>query len=86
MMAWIDDPWFKKMEWRPKSDQERLTYLVEECGESLAAAGKALRFGLESYNPDLSCPQETNAQWLARELKDLKVAIKLLERYTLNEH
>jgi len=82
-MALKNDPWHKKEEYRPKSDHERLSYLAEECGEVLAAAGKSLRFGLESYHPNPLLAQESNAEWLARELKDLKVAIELLERYTL---
>jgi hypothetical protein len=53
---------------------------IEECGEALAAAGKSVRFGLECVNPLLpEDQQETNREWLTRELKDLKSAIKALE-------
>ena len=60
----------------------RLGRFVEEAGEALAAAGKCSRFGFESYNPLLpEIEQETNAQWLRRELTDLKEAIADLETY-----
>jgi NTP pyrophosphatase (non-canonical NTP hydrolase) len=66
--------------YRPKSTTQRLAYLVEECGEVLAAAGKSQRWGLESYNPDLPPDErETNAAWLLREMHDLKRAISLIE-------
>ena len=61
----------------PQTAEQRLGYLVEECGEVLQAAGKSLRWGLDSSNPEL--PQEkreTNSAWLRRELIDLERAIK----------
>jgi len=43
----------------------------------LAAVGKTLRWGLDSYNPELpSHERETNREWIERELKDLRRAIK----------
>lgn len=61
-------------EYEPKTFNEKLGYLIEEAGEVLAAAGKTIRWGLESTNPDY--PGETNAEWLERELVDLKRAIR----------
>ena len=62
--------------YRPKTDVQKLGKLVEECGEALAAAGKTMRWGLDSTNPELPPEQqETNAAWLARELCDLEEAI-----------
>lgn len=66
----------KRPEYEPKTAEQRLGYLVEECGEVLAAAGKSLRWGLLSVNPEIpTSEQETNAEWLARELDDLEAAI-----------
>ena len=53
-----------------------LAHLVEECGEVLAAAGKCQRWGMDSVNPELPAEQqETNRDWLLRELADLEGAI-----------
>lgn len=66
--------------YRPKSPEAALGYLTEECGEVLAAVGKTLRWGLESVNPDLASEhQETNRDWILRELRDLKRAIAIAE-------
>ena len=63
----------------PKTLQQKLGYLVEECGEVLAAAGKTQRRGLESVNPEIPpALQETNREWLLRELSDLEEAIRIL--------
>lgn len=68
-----------KAAYRPQTTQQRLGYLVEECGEVLAATGKTLRWGLESFNPELSKrKRETNRKWILRELKDLDRAIQLV--------
>lgn len=66
-----------KRKYVPKTQQGKLGYLVEECGEVLQAVGKAQRWGLESRNPELppSRTNITNRQWLLRELKDLERAI-----------
>lgn len=70
----------KNPQYKPVTFEQRLGYLVEECGEVMAAAGKTLRWGLESHNPELPDDErETNRDWLARELRDLKEAIALLE-------
>jgi hypothetical protein len=51
-------------------------HLIEECGEVLAAAGKMLRWGPDSYNPELPNDQrETNLAWLQREILDLEAVI-----------
>jgi len=64
----------------PKTDLQVLGYLVEECGEVLTAAGKTIRWGLDSYNPELPPEErEANRDWLMRELHDLKRAIGLVE-------
>lgn len=60
----------------PRTPVQKLGYLVEESGEVLAAAGKALRFGLDSTNVELPQEeQETNRDWLRREIVDLQRAI-----------
>lgn len=57
-----------------------LAHAVEEAGEFLAAAGKSQRFGLDSVNPELEPPQETNEAWLRREMADLRGALDRLEQ------
>lgn len=64
--------------WYPKTLEQKLGYLVEECGEVLAAVGKAQRWGLDSVNPLAAVP-ETNRAWILREMQDLKQAIGMLE-------
>jgi hypothetical protein len=56
---------------------ERLSLMVEECGEVIQAAGKILRHGYESYTPGQD-PIETNRMRLIRELGDLKAAMHLM--------
>lgn len=54
---------------------------IEECGEALAAAGKTVRFGWDSWNPLVPVSQrETNEEWLRREVDDLEAAIGRLRR------
>lgn len=63
---------------------KQLSHLIEECGEVLAAAGKTQRWGWSSVNPLLpKAEQETNLNWLRRELSDLEEAINRL-RDTIN--
>jgi NTP pyrophosphatase (non-canonical NTP hydrolase) len=65
-----------KAAYEPKTWEQKLGYLVEEAGEVLAAAGKTLRWGRLSVNPELPPQQqETNIDWLIRELADLERAI-----------
>lgn len=55
--------------------------VIEEAGELLAALGKALRWGWDSFNPELPrAQQETNAEWVRREMTDLRGAIDNLEQ------
>lgn len=59
-----------------------LGHVVEECGEVCAAAGKLLRWGPYSYNPELpedTRDRETNIDWLSREITDLQEALDNLE-------
>lgn len=65
-----------KPEYRPKTIDQKLGYLVEECGEVLAAVGKTQRWGLDSFNPEPGASRETNREWILRELPDLERAIK----------
>jgi hypothetical protein len=58
-----------------------LGHLIEECGEVLAAAGKTLRWGWASTNPELPPEeQESNIVWLQREMADLKAAIERMQK------
>lgn len=70
-----------KPQYEPMTTEEKLGYLVEECGEVLAAIGKTQRWGLESVNPEIPPEQrETNREWVLRELRDLKGAIRRVEQ------
>jgi len=53
---------------------------IEECGEALAAAGKTVRFGWGSYNPEPGASKETNECWLRREIADLEEAVVRLKK------
>lgn len=69
-----------KPEYRPETFNQKLGYLVEECGEVLSAVGKTMRWGLDSFNPELTeDKRELNRDWIIRELKDLKRAIRFVE-------
>lgn len=69
----------KRPEYTPRTQLQCLGYLTEECGEVLAAAGKSIRRGLDSTNPELPPEQrETNAAWLLREMDDLEAAIAIM--------
>jgi len=50
-----------KPQYEPKTTEQALGYLVEECGEVLAAVGKTQRWGLESTNPELLPEQRAKA-------------------------
>jgi NTP pyrophosphatase (non-canonical NTP hydrolase) len=72
-------PKVMKERYEPKTWEQKLGYLVEESGEVLAAAGKTLRWGPMSTNPELPPERrETNSAWLRRELEDLERAIRLI--------
>lgn len=54
---------------------------VEELGELQAALGKSIRWGWKSVNPELPREeQETNADWVRREMRDVRDALDNLER------
>lgn len=75
-----------KAQYEPKSIQQALGYLVEECGEVQAAVGKSLRWGLDSVNPELPpVEQEQNGYWILRELRDLEGAIKRARQFLADE-
>jgi NTP pyrophosphatase (non-canonical NTP hydrolase) len=65
-------------QYRPISIEQKLGYLVEECGEVLAAVGKTQRWGLDSCNPEVGASRETNREWILRELSDLEHACGIL--------
>jgi len=59
---------------------KKLSHVIEECGEVLAAAGKTQRWGLYSVNPLVAPEQrEYNINWLKREIQDLEDAITRLK-------
>lgn len=63
-------------QYMPRDRQSRIGYLVEECGEVMHAAGKMIRWGPDSFNPELpEDERETNRAWLLRELSNLEAAI-----------
>ena len=67
--------------YQPKTLEQMLGYLVEECGEVLAAVGKTQRFGLDSCNPELPVSErEQNGDWLLREMVDLARAIGFVRK------
>lgn len=78
----VDDTatWTKNPAYEPLAYLDKVGYLVEECGEVLAAVGKTIRWGLESVNPTLPPEQqETNRNWILRELPDLRKAIAIFK-------
>lgn len=68
-----------KTEYYPKTIEQKLGKLVEECGEVLAAIGKTQRWGLESVNPEPGASTETNREWILRELIDLLEAVHIVQ-------
>jgi NTP pyrophosphatase (non-canonical NTP hydrolase) len=67
-----------KTKYVPKTLEAKLGWLVEECGEVLAAVGKTMRHGLDSYNPEIAPEErELNGDWILRELGDLRAAAVL---------
>mgnify|MGYP001591100569 CR=1 FL=1 len=68
--------------YEPQDVNQALGYLVEECGEVLAAVGKTQRWSLDSVNPELPPDrQESNQKWLLRELADLSGAIARVREF-----
>lgn len=69
-----------KKEYMPLDHNSRLFYLIEELGELQSALGKAGRWGMESSNPELPPEErETNAEWIKREIADVRAALDLCE-------
>ena len=56
------------------SEAERLTLLMEECGEVIQAIGKIFRHGYESYHPDHHCTY-TNRKDLEKECGHVRHSI-----------
>lgn len=76
-----------KPQYEPKTREQFYGYLIEECGEVLHAAGKTLRWGEDSVNPELpEHVRKTNLVWLRRELRDLRGAIERMERWIEREY
>lgn len=66
---------------------KRLSHVIEECGELLAAAGKTQRWGALSYNPLIpKHERETNLVWLRREMRDVQEAILRLDQAIEEEY
>jgi NTP pyrophosphatase (non-canonical NTP hydrolase) len=75
-----------KPQYEPKSREQFYGYLIEECGEVLHAAGKTLRWGEHSVNPEITpAARESNLVWLKRELADLRDAIDRIEGWIARE-
>lgn len=76
-----------KPQYEPRTREQFYGYLIEECGEVLHAAGKTLRWGEGSVNPEIpEHARETNLVWLKRELNDLRGAIDRIETWMANEY
>lgn len=75
-----------KDQYRSKNAAQALAHLCEELGEATAAAGKALRWGPKSVNPELP-PEEqvANIDWLMQELQDVEEARQEFRRLYLDE-
>jgi hypothetical protein len=65
----------------PKDKNGRLFKLIEEIGELNAALGKAGRWGMESFNPELPPDQRVeNWQWILDEMQDVRDALDACEK------
>jgi hypothetical protein len=59
-----------------------LAHMVEECGEVIAALGKTLRWGPNSFDPTVPVDlRERNYEWVLRELDDLESVIARYRAY-----
>ena len=59
------------MDRRFRNSGRALGRFIEECGEALAAAGKTVRYGWNSFNPLPGASKELNKNWLHREMVSL---------------
>lgn len=65
---------------------QKIGWFIEESGEVLSAVGKIIRWGVDSYNPELPPEErETNREWALRELADLEVATIKMKMSLMNE-
>lgn len=54
---------------------------IEELGELQAALGKTLRWGWQSYNPEIPPERRiSNLDWVRAEMEDVRGALDNLER------
>lgn len=58
----------------PKTNEEKIAYLIEECGEVLKAIGKYQRFGPTAVDP-VTGIEYNNVSDLLIEMQDLERAI-----------
>lgn len=76
-----------KPQYEPKTREQFFGYLIEECGEVLHAAGKTLRWGEYSVNPELPHhSRTTNIAWLRAEMSDLRGALDRMEKFLDEQH
>ena len=58
---------------------------VEECGELCAALGKTIRWGWNSYNPELPSDKRVfNIDWVRAEMNDVREALDNLKKELSN--
>lgn len=59
------------------AENERITILMEECGETVQIAAKTQRHGFESYNP-FDPETKTNRELLRAEIIDILGIVALM--------
>ena len=73
-------------QYRSTSPEQAVAHLAEELAECATACAKALRWGLDSCNPELPLSErETNLAWIRREMRDVVRAYRALDSQ-LAEH
>lgn len=71
-----------KFQYEPQTREQFYGYAIEEAGEFLHAAGKTLRWGEYSFNPEVpESERVTNLAWLRAEMADLRGALDRLEQH-----
>ena len=61
-------------------------WAAEECGELISALGKTLRWGWDSFNPELPKEErESNRDWVKREMRDVREALDNLDGYLADD-